>query len=48
MIRNVDMRHLGLWKLKKEVLEVPVLILNAMIFTFVLYHQVLMEKLTSL
>ena len=44
MIRNVDMRHLGLWKLKKEVLEVPVLILNAMIFTFVLYLQVLMEK----
>ena len=37
MIRNVDVRHLGLWKLKKEVLEVPVLILNAMIFTFVLY-----------
>ena len=49
MIRNVDMRHLGLWKLKKEVLEVPaLLILNAMIFTFVLYLQVLMEKLTSL
>ena len=22
MIRNVDMRHLGLWKLEKEVLEV--------------------------
>ena len=42
------MRHLGLWKLKKEVLEVLVLILNAMIFTFVLYLQVLMEKLTSL
>ena len=48
MIRNVDVRHLGLWKLKKEVLEVSVLILNAMIFTFVLYLQVLMEKLTSL
>ena len=42
--KNFVRRHLGLWKLKKNVMEVPVLILSVtifIVFKFVLFFQVL-------
>ena len=42
--KNFVRRHLGLWKLKNNVMEVPVLILSVtifIVFKFVLFFQVL-------
>ena len=39
-IKNAVRRHIGLWKLKENVMEVPVLSLNAtifIVFKFVLF-----------